>query len=370
MTQRSLVFGAVLAALAFTTHAQSSVTLYGVVDLGMRISDSQGPGGAYTVKSVMSGGLAPSRWGLNVVEDLGGGLKAIANLDRRFQADTGVGDPGPDFQQSWVGLQSASWGRVTLGRQYNVLFDVTASTFGAFMPVGPFLNAYKPDVALALGVRNDNQVKYQLVANGWTLALQASAGEGAPFSTTMGKSRGGMLKYSDGPIGVGGGYLERRDNADRKAQASLLGAAYTKGPLYLNVALASARFDDGLNTALLMVGTGVENTIAPARPGQLANRVRQRDMWSVGGTYEVAPAFFVGAQYWSIRQSFHTPGAPEGRGRFLALLVDYFLSRRTDLYASVDRTTLTHLQLTSSPSGVPNGATRRTAWMVGMRHRF
>jgi predicted porin len=238
------------------------------------------------------------------------------------------------------------------------------------MLVGPFLNAYKPDVALALGVRNDNQLKYQVASNGWTLALQASAGEDAPFSTTMGKSWGGSLKYANGPIGIGGGYLERRDNVDRKAQAYVLGAAYTQGKFYLNGALASDRFDDGLNTALLMVGTGVENTVVPARPGQAVTRVSRRDMWSLGATYDVAPAFFVGAQYWAIRQSFYTPGAPEARGRFLALLADYFLSRRTDLYASVDRTSLSNLQLTSTASGVPNRATGRTALMVGMRHRF
>jgi predicted porin len=301
---------------------------------------------------------------------MGGGLRALAHLDARFQVDTGVPDPGAFFQQSWVGLQHDGLGRITLGRQYNVLFDVAASTFAAFMPVGPFLNAYKPDVALALGVRNDNQVKLQFARNGLSVALQGSAGENAPFSTTTGKSWGGMARYKLGELAVGGGFLERRDAADRHAKALVLGTGYSSERVYANVAWARNTFDDGLNSALLLVGTGVENIVAPARPGQSVTHVRQRDMLSFGGMWRAAPPLWVGAQVWTVRQSFHTAGAPDGKGRFLALLADYSLSRRTDVYASMEHTSLTDLQLTDTTTGLPNGATSRTSVMLGMRHRF
>jgi predicted porin len=382
MMQKSLLAAAMLC-LAGGAQAQatsnsgtsggsssSSVTLYGLLDMSVRLSNAQGATGKDTAKMVSSGGLSPSRWGISIVEDLGDGLFAIGNLDSRFQVDTGTPDPGAYFQQSWVGLQSKTWGRVTMGRQYNVLFDVTVNTFAPFLTVGPFLNAYKPEVALALGVRNDNQIKYQVTKDTFTLALQASAGEGQPFGTTTGKSLGGTLRYSSNGLGAGAGYLEREDTAKRKAKAMLLGAAYTTGPWYVNAQWASDRFDDGLNTAVLLVGSGLENVIAPARPGQLMTRARKRDLWSMGGTYLVSPFLTVGAQYWSIKQSFHTPGAPDGKAQFAALLVDYLLSKRTDLYATIERTHVDDLQLTNTTTATPNGATGRTTLMAGVRHRF
>ena len=80
----------------------------------------------------------------------------------------------------------------------------------------------------------------------------------------------------------------------------------------------------------------------------------------------------LGAQYWHIDQTYHTPGTPDGKGDFYALLADYALSKRTDVYAAVEYSKLDELQLTNmmaSPAA-PNGETNRTAYMVGIRHRF
>ena len=364
---------AAMTLLAGTAQAQTSVTMYGVVDVAVRHSTHQGPTGDDSLTSVSSGGSAPSRLGWNISEDLGGGLKAIANMEHRFQADSGIIDaPGTVFfQQSWVGLQNDTWGRVTLGRQYNVMFDVTAQTFVSFKPISPLLNSFKPEGAMVLGARNDNQVKYALNLGPVTLEAQYSAGEG-PFSSTTGRSVGGMAKYASGPIALGAGYIERKDDAGRKAQGYVAGAAYQQGPLYLNAFYARNSFDDGLNTALLLIGTGIDNIVAGSSPGQIPTRVDNRSMWSLGGTYALTTALTLGAQYWHIDQEYHTPGALDAKGDFAALLADYAFSKRTSVYAALEYTHLDDLQLTNlkvTPAA-PNGATNRTAYMVGIRHRF
>jgi predicted porin len=77
---------------------------------------------------MIGGGMSQSRWGINITEDLGGGLAAIANLEARFLADTGEQAATSYFQQSWVGIRSSSFGQITMGRQYNMLFDLVTST--------------------------------------------------------------------------------------------------------------------------------------------------------------------------------------------------------------------------------------------------
>ena len=110
--------------------AQSSVSLYGIVDAAVRRTNNEGPLGNNGVSQtqMIGGGMSQSRWGINVTEDMGDGMKAIVNLENRFTPDNGAQGVGlPLFAQSWVGLQGG-FGRVTVGRQYNVLFDLVTST--------------------------------------------------------------------------------------------------------------------------------------------------------------------------------------------------------------------------------------------------
>jgi predicted porin len=79
----------------------------------------------------IGGGMSQSRLGINTVEDLGGGMKALVNLEHRLLPDNGTQPAAQFWQQSWVGLQTG-FGRVTLGRQYNVLFDVVTSTYASY----------------------------------------------------------------------------------------------------------------------------------------------------------------------------------------------------------------------------------------------
>ena len=101
---------AVLGALGGMAYAQSSVQLYGIVDAAIRHTTNEGADKS-GVTRMIGGGMSQSRWGINVTEDLGSGLSAIANLENRFLTDSGSGASSNYFQQSWVGLRSKSFGR-------------------------------------------------------------------------------------------------------------------------------------------------------------------------------------------------------------------------------------------------------------------
>src|SRR6516225_900911 len=113
------LFAAAVAALAAGgAYAQSSVTLYGVVDAGVEYSNhAQTSSSSHDVVRLNSGGMSGSRWGLRGVEDLGGGLKGIFVLESGFNIDTGTSGQGGRLfgRQAFVGMQS-QYGQLTLGR--------------------------------------------------------------------------------------------------------------------------------------------------------------------------------------------------------------------------------------------------------------
>lgn len=89
---------------AATVRAQSSVTLYGLVDVGVEYaSHASATGGS--VKRLTSGGQNTSRWGLRGSEDLGGGLKALFQLESGIVIDTGANDSQLFRRQANVGLE-------------------------------------------------------------------------------------------------------------------------------------------------------------------------------------------------------------------------------------------------------------------------
>ena len=123
---KNKIFAALpLAIAAAGAHAQSSVTLYGIVDLGVDYannvaSGSNGklvPGTGSKLVQMQSGVPAGSRWGLRGSEDLGGGYSAIFRLESGFNAATGGLGGGLAFSRNaYVGFKSDRYGQVTLGK--------------------------------------------------------------------------------------------------------------------------------------------------------------------------------------------------------------------------------------------------------------
>ena len=116
--------------LSSSAFAQSSVTLYGVIDEGIDYTSNSGGKRAFDLQS---GYVQGSRWGLKGTEDLGGGLKAVFQLENGFDVSSGkLGQGGRMFgRQAYVGLQSDQFGTVTFGRQYDSVVDFVAQMTAA-----------------------------------------------------------------------------------------------------------------------------------------------------------------------------------------------------------------------------------------------
>jgi len=347
---------AILAASTSAAWAQSSVTLYGIVDAAARYTTNTNPG--QSDKQLIPGGMSQSRLGVNVTEDMGGGLKALVNMEHRFNSDTGAQSSATDFwRQAWVGLQSSDFGQVRLGRQYNVLFDIYTSTYASFR-YSPYIEAYKPEIGLSAGARQDNMVKYLAQFGNVYGEIQMSAGEG----NSQNKSEGGLLRYSDGTFGFGGAYLQVTDTAGKKVKATTIGGSYTAGPLYLNLSWAQNKFDTG---SLLQAAytSGLMN--AQSAVNAAGNSVAKREMWSGGATYQLTPQLNLGAHYWHATQTHQSAALPgTSKGDFFAAVADYAFSKRTDAYLEVDYTKF------SGAVAFASGAQKRGGAMVGLRHRF
>lgn len=392
---------AALAACTSSAWAQSSVTLYGIVDAAARYTTNANPGVAQ--KQLIPGGMSQSRLGVNVTEDMGGGLKALVNMEHRLNSDTGTVAAADFWRQAWVGLQSSDFGQIRLGRQYNILFDVYTSTFASFR-YSPYIEAYKPEIGMSMAARQDNMVKYLAQFGNFYAEVQVSAGEGQSGAAAAlpNKTIGGLVRYNDGKFGAGGAYLQASEQTGKKIKATVLGVSYTDGPLYAHASWGENRFE---NPFTLLNQTSAAGFAASAAPGSLANvalttrgaytsgilganifntasaDIKKRTMIMFGATYQLTPQLNVGANAWLTEQThygtvqnlavpfrnalgFSTDANTKSKADFFAVVLDYAFSKRTDAYLEMDYTKLNGQVL------FLNGASKRGGAMVGLRHRF
>ncbi len=391
----------VLAALVTTIpmlHAQTStskVELWGIVDAAIRHTNNEGPTQS-SKTDLRGGGMSQSRWGINVEEDLGGGSKALVVLENRVDADTGAVS-APFFQLASVGLQGP-FGRVTAGRQWNVLFDVVTSTYASF-PYSPYMEVYKPELGMAMGARTSNSLKYTFATpdRSFVGGLQYSFGEnndtsgleaGLPASqaqvpafvgsTLQGgamRTAGGYLRYAASGFAVGGGYMRTTLPGGTDVDAWTLGGSYRMGGWYFNTGY-------GMNKAKYATVTnpivGFRNAVDAAILGQfwqgqtnggfMPGDANKRQLFKVGVGYQLTPQLNLGVHYFRGKQSGSTSGAYNGNANFYVAVADYAFSKRTDAYFGVDHTSIgggSAIRLDAA-----SGARNRTGITLGLRHRF
>lgn len=206
--KKTILALAACSALAGTAAAQSSVSVYGLLDLAA-VRESGGAAGAVTKLS--SGVSAGSRIGFKGSEDLGGGLSALFLIENGFQADTGAaGQGGLLFgRQAYVGLQG-SFGSVTVGRQYTPQYQTVAGAdpFGS----GSAGDSKNLMPASGIGSRTDNTVKYASpTVRGVSGELAYAPGEVAG-SSAAGRQIGAALTYSSGALRARLGYHYRNND--------------------------------------------------------------------------------------------------------------------------------------------------------------
>jgi len=206
--KKSLLALAALTAFAGAASAQSSVTLFGIVDLNLRNQDN---GSAGSRKTLSQDGQASSRLGFRGVEDLGGGMKAGFWIEGGISADTGGAGGG-----NGISGVTATWNRrstvslmvgpseIRLGRDFTPTFwsNTAYDVFGT-NGVGAATNYWSSLGSGAVTqVRANNTVAYHLNAAGLWVWLQVAPGENQPGQ----KYTGGRVNYAAGPFGIAFAY--------------------------------------------------------------------------------------------------------------------------------------------------------------------
>ncbi|RDI05517.1 porin [Comamonas sp. AG1104] len=203
--------------------AQSSSTVYGVVDLGF-VLESGGPNDAGASR-LTSGVASGSRLGFRGDEDLGGGLSALYALEMGLLADTGGLAQGGQAAVSIHG----NFGSITLGRQYTPVALIQTET-------APFVTCLAGDSANLISAggaggnnRMDNTLRYTYKASsGLAADVVYGFGEGAGDSSAE-RQYGGALGYVAGPAYAKLGYHSVNDAVGKAGRLTFLGATYDFG---------------------------------------------------------------------------------------------------------------------------------------------
>jgi predicted porin len=212
-TQIGRLAAAVAALACAPAFAQSSVTLYGAVDDGVAyVNNQRGHSNVY----LRQGNLYASKFGLQGKEDLGGGTRAIFDLQNGFDLNTGaLSSAGLMFnRQAYVGLQNDRIGTLTAGRQYTPYYMFVGPLTGSSWLTGA-TGAHPGDIdGLDTTVRINNSLVYTSPSWGGLQASAMYALGGIAGSTGKGQTYSGALRYMTGPVTLSLGYL-RMDNAQQ-----------------------------------------------------------------------------------------------------------------------------------------------------------
>lgn len=352
MKAKQLILATAMSVAVSGAWAQTNVSIYGIVDAGVEFLTNAGTvaGQSKDLARLSSGNLAGSRLGFRGTEDLGGGLKAVFQLENGFDTDTGALAQGGRLfgRQAFVGLQS-SYGALTLGRQQNSLYDLIIQYDP--MSFSARYSAMTHDATFT--GRADNAIKYTGNFGPVTTTAFYSLGRNldgeVPGNPKVSRNFGGGVAYAAGPFGVGLAFDQYHGNTiatqDQTAKRIALGANYTLGAVK---AFAGYR---RLNDEIVAAGT----------PEVKANLV-----W-LGAAYRPATALtLTGALY---RTDFKNSGADP---MSLVLSADYAFSKRTDGYVTVARANNkngSNLGLNGYGSTIVAGQDQ-TGVIVGVRHRF
>jgi predicted porin len=203
--KKSLLALAVLGAYAGTAMAQSSVTLYGTVDLAGTYIKNDGSKRRF---SLSQDGINSSQLGFRGVEDLGGGLRAGFNLLAGVNADTGTSNAKFWNRRSTVSLFSGL-GELRLGRDYTPSFW-NMTIFDAFGTNG--IGSSTNPRQLYNGTRMDNTIGYFLPSNlgGFYGQVMAAAAEGGTSGDRPARYLGGRFGFAAGPFDIAAAYSQER----------------------------------------------------------------------------------------------------------------------------------------------------------------
>ncbi len=375
---KKIAFGVLLGACMVPAFAQSTVTLYGIIDTGLTYVSNEG--GHHNIKED-DGIYYGNRWGVKGNEDLGGGLSAIFQLESGFSLGTGkLGQFGAEFgRQAYVGLQSEQYGALTLGHQYDMGTDFFMYNC---LGLGACVTGYGGHLGnldgQLFGLRLDNAVKYKSpVFYGLQVeAMYSFGGMAGNFHQNSGYSGG--VSYTGGPI-FAAAYYTRINNPNTLNGLDPYGQFGVTSLLGQSVATVNADgtvTDRYSSTAFAIDSTSILGAGLSYTVGKLTAKVNVMNdamkgygetatlrTYEAGLSYMFSPALqgIVDYQY-SRLESTHYNQASIG--------ANYALSKRTTLYAGSDFQRAHGAHAVIGDSFQPSSGEDQLDVRIGMMHMF
>ncbi|WP_167540903.1 porin [Paraburkholderia xenovorans] len=388
---------AVLTAITGTAHAQSSVTLYGLIDEGVLYNTNAKGGHQYAITNSTAQG---DRWGLIGREDLGGGLQAIFRLENGFNIETGALEQGgAEFgRQAYVGF-AGKFGQVTFGRHYDPIVDsvsgyiLAGSTHqGGAGQVGGVFSSHPGDMDnLDNSYRVNNSIKYYSpVFDGFqSVALYSVGGVAGDYSRNQIWAL--SASYNSGSFSAGAAFEKINEPnfslfgnnpsssatgnnmaatpvysgyaSAKSQQIATAGASYAVGAFSIAAIYSNVRFSD-----LGSVGGGVLN------PNNLSGTaVFNTGELNVG--YRITSSWMVGLGY-TYTQGTSFDSLPAAKYKQINIGTDYILSKRTDLFAMCSYQRASGYDSTLKPAvasiytATPSASNTQLVATVGIRTKF
>jgi len=357
--KRYLTVFIVIMAMNSTTYAQSSITLYGVMDDGL--SYVKNSGGNHLL-SLVDGELQPNRFGFTGKEDLGGGTSAVFTLENGFALNTGaLTYAGLIFgRTAFVGLKSNSLGTLSFGRQYEFTWDNVAA-LSLSSQAGTYAVHPGDYDHLAGTLRVNNSVK-------WAGPTFRGLSLGAMYGFTDRSSASGSGRlYSFSTMYVNGGLTVAAVYTDTKS-VTLNPLVQTGTPLYVGAAPGPVIAEDVRNIVVgggYTIGAFSTRLIYTNTKIVTASGGVTMPIYEASEVFRVTPATFVTAGFW-----YSKLGPTQLRNA--TAVFDYLLSKRTDVYLTasflqVSGKGLPQFVLQAAPSA---GSSSNMAAQLGLRTRF
>jgi predicted porin len=364
------------------------VTLYGVIDAGLSYVSNADEASNHRW-GTQNGILSGSRWGLKGQEDLGGGLKAIFQLENGFDPSTGQSNQGGrEFgRQAFVGVTSNTWGTLTLGRQYDPSVDMVQGItgdnyFGSIMATPGDIDNYDNDL------RVSNSVKY-VSPNYAGFQVEGIYGfSNVAGATGQGHTWGAGATYNNGPFALAASYLYANNpSAGRPTAAGGGWNSPSSDSLFLSPvnigyqtasAIAIARAAGQYAFGPFTLGASYSNAQYKNDGNSLFSQYEKFDVGNGFVNWQLSPAMLLGLGY----TYTHAHGDTSATYHQVSLGSDYSLSKRTDLYAvaayqhasgtqkNADGVTTSEAQASNGSFGYSSGSSHQEIVIVGIRHKF
>jgi predicted porin len=426
--KKSLFAIAAVTAFAGVAHAQSSVTVYGVLDESYSsIKKTAGVGTATsgltsitaTTQGLKDSAWASNRFGLMGSEDLGGGTKTVFQVESDLtitSADPALGGlgstgttknmsaPFPSLRQGFLGLDNAKLGKLTAGYQYTPeyfqrIYNIagSANTLGASATAsgnGGIAVQSRGTIDQFNGFAYASPTFYntQLLAGFGTINATVDSGFTATTATTASSGQSIMIPAIAGNQAI-----------TQTGQAQYAGLKWAAGKADATVSYSSAKAKNSLAYVYSLGGIAVTTGLGPSSVGTeaafnssqtnvtasgsydfgvvkvmgiAANRqitdlngyiapITNVTMYSIGAFVPLTPTIKLGANFGTAHQGAKGVESKNNAGQ---VSVQYMMSKRTTAYLLGSRATM------SSPSGFATSASTTTTqanqFSLGMMHSF